>query len=107
MFPDAQAFLFIGIFLSLLNPAFAKSEYPYPGDQPSGISLHAFIGGDIQVTPEKKIKRGILIIRDGKVEAVGKNPKIQKSNMNWDSGCRSAITTATATTRLCYYHCDP
>ena len=77
MLPSTQAFLFIGIFLSLLVPAFPESDYPYPGDQPSGISLHAFIGGDIQVTPDKKIKRGILIIRDGKVEAVGKNPKIQ------------------------------
>jgi len=51
MLPSTRAFLFIGIFLTLLEPAFPKTEYPYPGDQPSGITLHAFIGGDIQVTP--------------------------------------------------------
>lgn len=84
MLSSAQAFLFIGIFLSLLEPAFPESDYPYPGDQPSGISLHAFIGGDIQVTPDKKIKRGILIIRDGKVEAVGKNPKIPSGSREWN-----------------------
>ena len=56
MISSTRAFLFIGLCFCLLKPLYPKTEYPYPGDRPSGITLHAFVGGNIQVTPEKKIK---------------------------------------------------
>ena len=84
MISSTRAFLFIGLCFCLLKPLYPKTEYPYPGDRPSGITLHAFVGGNIQVTPEKKIKGGTLIIRDGKIEAVGKNLKIPDGCREWN-----------------------
>ena len=45
---------------------------------------HAFWGGDIQVSPDLKIRDGILFVKDGKIEKVAKNIEISPLYREWN-----------------------
>ena len=68
----------------LLVSVFSAPLFPFPGDSPRGTGLHALIGADLLVKPGNKIKGGVLIIRDGKIETVGKNPVIPEGSREWN-----------------------
>ena len=64
--------------------AFPKSNFPFPGEKPEGINLHALYGGDIQVNPFKRIKNGTLLIRDGIIEKVGADIAVPPHYREWN-----------------------
>ena len=66
----------IGSFLILWAQVLLSKEFPFPGEKALDPGYHAFWGGDIQVSPDSKIKGGILFVRDGKIEKVAKNIEI-------------------------------
>ena len=51
-------------------------SFPFPGEKPRGLNLHALVGADIQVSPDTRIKKGVLLIRDGMIEKVEKGKKV-------------------------------
>jgi imidazolonepropionase-like amidohydrolase len=82
--PSNRPVLIFGIYLYFLSSVFSASPFPFPGDPPRGTGLHALLGADLQVKPGYTIKGGILIIRDGKIEKVGKNPAIPEGCREWN-----------------------
>ena len=71
--------------LSFLCTQIIYSEnFPFPGERPLDPGFHAFVGGDIQVTPDRRIKSGILLIRDGTIEKVGKSFEIPSYYREWN-----------------------
>ena len=77
---------FIISFLILCAHSLYSDKFPFPGEKPSDPGFHAFVGGDIQVSPDLRIKNGILLVRDGKVESVAKNLKIPSFFREWIGG---------------------
>ena len=72
--------------LFLLTISLHSQDY-FPTD--SGVkttenTLVAFTNATIYVTPEKVLKKGTLLIKDGKVKQVGKNIKIPKGTKTVD-----------------------
>ena len=72
----------IGSFLALWTQVLLSKEFPFPGEKPLDPGCHAFWGGDIQVSPDLRIKDGILFVKDGKIEKVAKNIEIPPSTAN-------------------------
>ena len=71
--------------LSFLCTQIIYSEnFPFPGERPLDPGFHAFVSGDIQVTPDRRIKSGILLIRDGTIEKVGKSVEIPSYYREWN-----------------------
>ena len=66
------------ITLSFLVPfclTASEERFPFPGEKPRGLNLHALVGADLQVNPDTRIKSGVLLIRDGMIEKVEKGKK--------------------------------
>ena len=80
---------FIISFLILFAHSLYSDKFPFPGEKPSDPGFHAFVGGDIQVSPDLRIKNGILLVRDGKVESVAKNLKIPSFYREWNCSGRT------------------
>ena len=68
------AFLVTGAFAQILPP----------GTRPSAPSVHALIGAKIVVKPGTVIDSGIIIIRNGLIEAVGANVAVPPDARVWD-----------------------
>ena len=50
---------------------FALDEVRPPGNRPLAASVHALIGGRVVVRPGKELEKGTIILRDGRIVAVG------------------------------------
>ena len=48
------------------------------------MNLHALVGADLQVSPGKRIEKGVILIRNGKIEKVGEGNKTPPGYRNWD-----------------------
>ena len=82
-------YAYIGSFLILWGQVLLSKESSLPGEKPSDPGFHAFVGGDIQVSPDLRIKGGILLVRDGKVESVAKNLEIPSFYREWNCSGRT------------------
>ncbi len=71
-------------FFILLVQSVHSENFPFPGEKPSDPGLHAFVGGDIQVSPNQRIKNGILLIKDGKIEKIGTNITYPNFYQEWN-----------------------
>ncbi|WP_428740442.1 amidohydrolase family protein [Tenacibaculum sp.] len=70
--------LFLLLFLCISN-SFAQEYFPSnTGVKSSEKKVYAFTNATIYVTPEQVIKKGTLLVKDGKVVSVGKSVTIPK-----------------------------
>ncbi len=67
----------------LLSPAFASDILP-PGFRPLPVGAHALVGGKVIVKPGEVIGDGTIIIRDGLIQAVGKDVAVPPDARVWD-----------------------
>ena len=74
----------LGLFILLFSQDLYSKKFHFPGEKPSDPGLHAFVGGDIQVRPDKRIKNGMLLIRDGIIEKVGRSTEIPPFYREWN-----------------------
>jgi imidazolonepropionase-like amidohydrolase len=64
-----------GVLLALwigLRPGGAEELLP-PGYRPLPLGVHALAGGNVVVRPGEIIEGGVIVIRDGRIQAVGKD----------------------------------
>ena len=79
---NVQNFFGLSFFLSVLINL-NGDDFSFPGEKPEVLDIHALVGGDIQINPEKRIKQGTILIRDGIIERVGKDFEIPPAYRIW------------------------
>ena len=78
---------FTVLVLSLLvAPTGGSSEILPPGFRPQPVSVHALVGGKVVTKPGETLEGATVIIRDGYIEAVGKNISVPADARVWDMG---------------------
>lgn len=78
----------VGILLgvSVLHLQLATfAEILPPGFRPRPIGVHALVGGQVVVKPGETIEGGIIVIRDGYIDAVGKKISVPEDARVWDA----------------------
>ena len=71
-------------FLVPLSLTANDERFPFPGEKPEGLNLHALVGADIQVSPNRRIEKGVILIRDGMIEKVEKGENTPPGYRKWD-----------------------
>ena len=61
-----------------------ERKFTFPGEKPVALNLHALVGADVQVSPDSRIRGGVLLIRDGIIETVRKGGEIPAGYRKWD-----------------------
>lgn len=56
-----------------------------PGFRPAGPRVHALVGARLVLEPGQEISRGTLVIRDGRIEALGDRVEPPKDAQIWDA----------------------
>jgi len=79
---NVQNFFYLSLFLLVLVNL-NGDDFSFPGEKPKVLDIHALVGGDIQINPEKRIKQGTILIRDGIIERVGKDFEIPPAYRIW------------------------
>jgi len=75
---------FLPLVLMLSAVSARGSDLLPPGFRPLPLGVHALAGGKIVVKPGEVIDGGTIIIRDGFIEAVGKNITLPPDARVWD-----------------------
>jgi imidazolonepropionase-like amidohydrolase len=70
-------------FLILTTSTFASDILP-PGFRPKPVGVHALVGGKVVTKPGETIEGATIVIRNGLIEAVGKNVSIPADARVWD-----------------------
>lgn len=68
-------------FTELATPA----EILPPGFRPKPVGVHALVGGKVVVKPGETLDEATIIIRDGYIEAVGKDVAVPADARAWDA----------------------
>ena len=63
----------------------SSAEILPPGFRPKPVGVHALIGGKVVVKPGEVLDEATVIIRDGYIEAAGKNVSVPAGARVWDS----------------------
>ena len=80
--------LWFGVLLCAVsfNSEFAASgEILPPGFRPRPVGVHALVGGKVVVKPGETLDGATVVIRDGYIEAVGKNIVAPADARVWDA----------------------
>ncbi len=78
-------FLFSIAWLASICPTFLDAaDLLPPGHRPEPAGVHALVGARVVTAPGKSIGNGVIIIRDGLIEAVGKDLKPPADARVWD-----------------------
>ena len=77
-------FICLGNLILFCSQSLNSKDFPFPGEKPLDPGFHAFVGGDIQVNPDERIKDGILLIQGGIIEEIGKNIEIPSFYREWN-----------------------
>ncbi len=72
-----------GIFFSTRLNLSAPTEILPPGHKPLPPGVHALVGGRVVTKPGTVIENGTVIIRDGKIEAVGETVELPTDARVW------------------------
>ena len=78
----------LGIFICALafSSELAKSgEFLPPGFRPRPVGVHALVGGNVVVRPGETLVSATVVIRDGFIEAVGKDISAPEDARVWDA----------------------
>jgi len=79
------SFIVLSVLVLVPFSLMANDEnFPFPGEKPEGVNLHALVGADVQVSPDTRIKSGVLLIRDGMIEKVEKGKETPPGYRKWD-----------------------
>ncbi len=54
-----------------VSAVFAVDAIRPPGNRPQPASVHALVGGRVVVKPGQELERGTIVLRDGRIVAVG------------------------------------
>ena len=75
-----------GLVLSAVPPPHSRGavEILPPGHRPIPPGVHALVGGTVVMKPGEAIDAGTVIIRDGLIEAVGKDLAVPDDARAWD-----------------------
>src|SRR5262249_14222185 len=68
----------------LLTPASSAGELLPPGFRPLPLGVHALVGGKLVLKPGDVLESGTIVIRDGKIQAVGKDLTPPPDARVWD-----------------------
>ncbi len=71
LIPFARTVLFSAVVC--LSQAFAADPIRPPGNRPTPSSVHALVGGRVVVKPGDELEKATIILRDGRIAAVGKD----------------------------------
>ncbi|MEO7299702.1 MAG: hypothetical protein ABI042_14130, partial [Verrucomicrobiota bacterium] len=74
--------IFVFFFLSTLT--LSAVELLPPGNRPVPLGVHALVGGKIFLKPGEMIEAGTIVIRDGLIEAVGKDVQAPADARIWE-----------------------
>jgi len=75
--------LMLQAFLFLTTSTFASDILP-PGFRPKPVGVHALVGGKVVTKPGETIDGATIVIRNGLIEAVGKNVATPADARVWD-----------------------
>jgi imidazolonepropionase-like amidohydrolase len=70
---------------ALLSSFGVIAEILPPGFRPKPVGVHALVGGKVVTKPGETLDEATIIIRDGLIEAVGKNISVPADARVWDS----------------------
>ena len=70
-------------FLVLVHKISAVDLLP-PGFRPLPVGVHALVGGEVVVKPGEVIDGGTIVIRDGLIQAVGKDVAAPEDARVWE-----------------------
>lgn len=73
----------LAVFLFLAGAIFASEILP-PGFRPLPLGVHALVGGKVVVKPSEVLDSGTIVIRDGRIQAVGPGVAIPADARVWD-----------------------
>ncbi|MCE9584938.1 MAG: amidohydrolase family protein [Planctomycetes bacterium] len=76
---------FFAFALTLLATSTNAQDIRPPGQRPDPPGCHALVGGKVVVAPGKVIDPGTVVIRDGRIEAVGADVKPPADARVWDA----------------------
>src|SRR5687767_11183210 len=76
-------FVFL-IFLLAITAASFGAEFRAPGHRPVPAGVHVLKGGRVVVKPGEVIENGMILIRDGWIESVGKEISVPAGARIWD-----------------------
>ena len=68
---------------SLLGSTFASELLP-PGFRPVPLGVHALVGGKVVIKPGEALDSGVILLRDGLIQAVGTNVAVPDDARIWD-----------------------
>ena len=66
-------------FLHGQNPALG-----FPGDRPDPLDVHALVGGKVVTKPGTVLEEATIVVRKGRIEAVGEKVQVPKDARVWD-----------------------
>ena len=66
-------YVFLFLFQIFFSLSFCQSTFPENGLRERSTEIHAFTNCTLVTQPGQLIEKGVLLIREGKIEAVGKN----------------------------------
>ncbi|MBL6827816.1 MAG: hypothetical protein ISQ76_05070, partial [Opitutales bacterium] len=71
--------------VTFFSPPVLKSEnFHAPGEKPMSTNFHAFVGGDIQVDPQTRLRKSTMLIRNGVIEKIGTNIPVPSFYREWN-----------------------
>jgi imidazolonepropionase-like amidohydrolase len=76
--------ILLGVFVGFTGFT-ALAEILPPGFRPKPVGVHALVGGKVMVKPGETLDGATIVIRDGYIEAVGKDVAVPADARVWDS----------------------
>lgn len=71
--------------ITFFSPPFLQSKnFHTPGEKAHSTNFHAFVGGDIQVDPQTRLKKSTMLIRNGVIEKIGPNIPVPSFYREWN-----------------------
>ncbi len=75
--------------LSLSTMAWTQETFPVNGVHNQRHLVHAFVGAKVYVSPQRSIDQGVLLVKDGKVHAIGEGLSVPEGAVVHD--CKGRV----------------
>lgn len=74
-------FLLLSLLLGLAATSQSQETFPVNGVHDDRHTVHAFINAEIYISPEQKLDSASLVVKDGRITAVGKGIQLPKNTV--------------------------